>query len=219
MGVLKDITGKRYGKLVVTGYAGKGHYHCICDCGEERDVLRGNLVKGRQTSCGCYVREINSKRMTTHGESKSHLYIVWAAMKRRCYNPNSKDYKNYGGRGIILCPEWKENFTLFRDWAIKNGYKQGLQIDRKDTNGNYEPSNCRWVTQIENENNRRDTKKVIYNNKQYTLRQLADEFKISRSVLYDRIYGNGFTVDEAVNLPVKIGNNQTLRKDKGNGNL
>lgn len=133
--------------------------------------------------------------MTTHGESKSHLYIVWASMKRRCYNPNSKDYKNYGGRGIILCPEWKENFTLFRDWAIKNGYKQGLQIDRKDTNGNYEPSNCRWVTQIENENNRRYTKKVIYNNKQYTLRQLADEFKISRSVLYDRIYGNGFTVD------------------------
>lgn len=82
------------------------------------------------------------------------------------------------------------------------------------TNGNYEPSNCRFVQQIENENNRRDTKRVVYNNKEYTLRQLADEFKIKRRILYDRIYEQRFTVEEAIKLPVKIGNNQTLRKGK-----
>ena len=213
MGKLKDITGQRFGRLVVSGYAGKGHYHCICDCGEERDVLRRNLIVGKQISCGCYAREINAKRMKTHGKSNSPLYKVWNAMRDRCKNPNNKSYKTYGAEGKKVCDEWQK-FKPFYDWAMSHGYKQGLQIDRIDTNGNYEPSNCRFVQQIENENNRRDTKRVVYNNKEYTLRQLADEFKIKRRILYDRIYEQRFTVEEAIKLPVKIGNNQTLRKGK-----
>ena len=218
MGKLKDISGQRFGRLVVTHYAGHGKYHCVCDCGKEVDVLRANLVKGRQRSCGCYADECRVINNTTHGGSKTKLYKVWRAMRNRCENPNNKSYKFYGERGISVCDEWK-TFAPFQDWARENGYHEGLQIDRIDNYRGYSPDNCRWVTQKENKNNKRNTIFVEYEGKTVPITVLAETHNMSRNTLYCRIHDYGFTAEEAVTLPVKIGNNQELRKNGKHSNL
>jgi len=92
-----------------------------------------------------------------HGCTKTRLYSIWKSMKARCYSKNWKPYKYYGERGIKVCPEWLNSFDAFRDWSIKNGYSENLELDRVDVNGNYEPGNCRWVSHHEQTINRRDT--------------------------------------------------------------
>lgn len=153
-GVRKDISGNRYGKLVVVGFSHMdrkhSYYFCKCDCGNEITARSDCLKTGTIKSCGCLVKDNHVK---THGQSRSKLYRVYYGMKQRCYNPNHKAYYRYGGRGISICEEWKNDFKAFYDWAIENGYQDGLTIDRKDYNGNYEPNNCRWVTQAEQSRN------------------------------------------------------------------
>lgn len=214
MGKIKDIVGQRFGRLVVIGYAEKGHYNCICDCGNTRKVLRQNLIKGRQISCGCYAKEINRHRMSTHGMTKTPLYRVWNSMKNRCKNPNVKCYSTYGARGLTVCDEWRNNFLAFYNWAIDNGWKQGLQIDRISNDDGYNPKNCRIVTQIENENNRRNNKIIEYKSKKYTITQLANEFGFNRNLIYKRIFMLGWDVEEAITIKPKKGNNQNTRKVK-----
>ena len=146
--------GKRFGRLVVESepfmlfYAGKERpfVECRCDCGTELNVLCANLNVGNSTSCGCRRFEAFQKSATRHGESYTRLYRTWRSMRQRCSNPNHADYGNYGGRGIAVCSEW-ENYETFRDWAIRNGYDNRLTIERKNTDGNYEPGNCCWITQ------------------------------------------------------------------------
>lgn len=155
--------GQRYGKLVVlhqadppkTSEGQHKHWMCQCDCGNKSIVSSGNL--GRQTfSCGCKRRE--SKNMT-HGcashKTYNKLYHTWNGIKYRCYNPKCKDYKNYGGRGIKMCDEWLHDFPAFQQWAKLNGFAEDLTIDRIDVNGNYEPSNCRWISVAEQNRNKR----------------------------------------------------------------
>lgn len=148
-----------------------------------------------------------------HGLSKTKLYNVWCAMKRRCYNTNVKDYKNYGGRGIKVCDEWL-NYVPFYNWAVSNGYKEGLTIDRIDNDKDYEPNNCRWISKVENTIKKRNNHKVIYQGREIFLSELAKEKSIREKTLYNRIFMQGFSVDEAIKLPVKRGNNQFLRKEK-----
>lgn len=205
------LDGKRFGRVVVLHRLDNGKLLCKCDCGKEFEAHRSNITSGRQVSCGCYARELNAKRMTTHGLSDTKLYRVWRGIVTRCTNPNCKSFPDYGGRGISVCEAWL-TFEGFYEWAIKAGYREGLQIDRKKNDGNYEPGNCSWVSQKENENNRRDTVMLTYNGKEKPLSILADECGINRRVLYDRIFKYGFSVEEAVSLPVKVGNNQSLRK-------
>ena len=155
-----DLTGKRFGRLWVISKYGHTAYRritwlCSCDCGNECVVSGDSLKSGRSRSCGCIRKEGNQ---TTHGMSYTKLYNSYRAMKERCYLTSHIAYKNYGGRGITICEEWKNSFEAFADWSMANGYKNGLTIDRIDTNGNYEPANCRWITIQEQQQNKRNTK-------------------------------------------------------------
>lgn len=163
------LEGERYGKLVVMEeaesiYSKTGkmirRWKCKCDCGNITIVRHGDLRNGSTVSCGCYNYEKESAAKN-HGYSRTKLGNVFEGMKQRCNNPKNKNYEKYGGRGIKICTEWLNDPKKFFDWAIKNGYKEGLSIDRIDVNGNYEPDNCRWAdneTQCLNQRLRKDNK-------------------------------------------------------------
>lgn len=157
--------GDRYGRYTVlrevdTVVAKGGSYirsfECQCDCGNIRIVRLCNLrhSKSEQLSCGCYRKEKSGNREYYHHLSNTHIYSAWYNMKVRCYYTKQVYYKRYGGRGIKVCDEWKNSFKSFYEWAINNGYKDGLSLDRIDNDGNYEPSNCRWVSMKRQNRNR-----------------------------------------------------------------
>lgn len=164
MGRKVDLIGERFGRLVVVeedepyispaGYK-KVKWMCRCACGSMTSVAGGSLSTGKTKSCGCLNKEASRARATKHGLAQHPLYRVWNGIKDRCLNPKTKCYKHYGGRGIFICQEWRDDFKVFYDWSIKNGYKEGLEIDRADTNKGYSPDNCRFVTHSQNMMNTR----------------------------------------------------------------
>lgn len=164
-----DLTGQRFGRLVViertTNKGDHPSWLCRCDCGGEKIVRGSDLKSGHTQSCGCLHKEVVTSILEqrtnkhTHGKSRTRLYRIWSAMKSRCFDKKRECFKHYGGRGIAVCIEWKDNFQSFHDWAMANGYEEHLTIDRIDVNGNYEPSNCRWITLEQQQTNRTNTKK------------------------------------------------------------
>lgn len=152
MSEIKNIVGQRFGRLIVIKDTGvrkneEVAWLCRCDCGSLLYVRGYNLRSGQTRSCGCLLQE----KIRTHGESKRNkLYKIWLDIKQRCSNKKMKGYRYYGGKGITVCPEWQKSYLAFKNWAFANGYQEGLTIDRLDSDGNYEPSNCRWITRSEN---------------------------------------------------------------------
>lgn len=208
-------SGDRFGRLVVLSEESRRDCHGFmrryavvhCDCGNEVEVMVSNLVKkNHTTSCGCAASENAYKRMLTHGHSctcggrhRARTYRAWEAAKQRCFNPNNKDYKDYGNRGISMYPGWKDSFeTFLRDMGE---CPQNRYIDRIDNNGNYTPGNCRWATAMEQAYNRRCSKRVLYHGKKYTLRELSDMTGIKYSTLERRIH-NGWSIEETVEIPL-----------------
>jgi hypothetical protein len=173
MGKAIDMTGRRCGRLTVkkradnvvskSGKSILAAWECLCDCGNTTIVIGASLRNGNTASCGCLQKQVVSKRMKTHGGSRTRLYEIWCGMKKRCNNPSSNIYEHYGGRGVRVCEEWEGSFVAFREWAIDSGYSDSLSIDRIDTNGNYCPDNCRWATDVEQKNNMRTNNRITYN--------------------------------------------------------
>lgn len=211
MGELHDLTGKKFFRWTVIEKAGNlksgnATWLCKCDCGTTRIVIGSNLTRGLSKSCGCYniekatERIINTKN-TKHGLYNTKLYKVFASMKGRCYNKRDKAYKNYGMRGIKICDEWLNDFMCFYNWSIENGYEEGLSIERLDVNGNYEPSNCKWITLHEQQFNKTDTHYLTYNNETKSIAEWSIETGIPYNTLRGRVR-RGWSDEKSITTPV-----------------
>lgn len=160
---IKDLSGKRFGRLVALSYAGKNKWgHALwlyqCDCGNHKIISSNSVLQGNTKSCGCLDKEKHQTHpnRTTHGHCGERIYRIWKAMKNRCNNPNTPDYQKwYGSKGVQVCDDWNNNFWMFYNWSICHGYNDNLSIDRINPFGNYEPSNCRWATAQQQANNKR----------------------------------------------------------------
>ena len=180
----KDYTGMRFGDLSVKErISEKGHktkYLCNCDCGNKIVVTGSSLISGHTKSCGHIRRK--------HGYAqKERLYTIWIGMRQRCNNCHCRDYAVYGLRGIAICKSWN-NYLIFREWALANGYNDKLTIDRINGNGNYEPTNCRWVGFMEQNNNLRSNKFIEYNGKIHTLAEWARILHIPYKLINQRFH-------------------------------
>lgn len=203
---VEDISGKRFDRLVAIRYAGKSKrkqtlWECKCDCGNMVIVHQQNLISGHTKSCGCYNREIAVERNTIHGDTNTRIYHIWHDMMYRCYGEKHKSYYLYGGKGITVCEEWKE-YQNFKNWAIGNGYADDLSIDRKDNEKGYEPSNCRWATDLQQANNTSRNKLYVINGKSDTIANLCRKYNVSYATASSRIR-RGWDIKAALETPVK----------------
>ena len=211
----RDIkVGTRFGRLVTIGPTFRirhPHYAvvCQCDCGAVVGNQVGNLRSGDIVSCGCYRDEIVRIKLATHGYSrvgKSHpLYRLWGDMIQRCVNPNRRSFDRYGGRGISVCDEWLNDPVAFIRWGEASGYKKGLQIDRIDNDGNYEPSNCRFVPNAVNVNNRSVTVVLTAFGETKALSEWAQDSRCqcSAPAIYGRVK-RGMSPELAIATPLKF---------------
>lgn len=158
-----DLTGRNFGRWQVLRFVCKTDFarfwlcRCECESRTERLINQNNLLSGASRSCGCLQKETIRRIRKTHGKSNHPLYQIWQGMRSRCHKPNDRDYRHYGARGIIVCERWHD-FELFLE-DMESGWTKGLTIERKDVNGNYEPSNCCWITQSQQAQN---TRRIIF---------------------------------------------------------
>lgn len=216
----KDLTGQRFGKLVVIKetephYSNEGNkrrrkWLCKCDCGNEKAIIQSSLISGNTKSCGCGCDENRKRIMVQPGSirckypNEKRLKSILMNMRCRCYNPKTKYYNNYGGRGIGICDEWMgaDGYNNFIEWSYMNGYKESLTIDRIDNNKNYSPDNCRWISRTEQMNNTRNNVYFDYYGEMLTAPQIARLRNCDSHILKWRLE-NGWDLEEAINTPKK----------------
>lgn len=206
---VRDLTGQRFGRLVVIGIdernTKKTYWNCLCDCGNIKSVRSDSLQCGAIKSCGCLKREQDKanlvseqvKKSRKFGEPYGHLRIhnIWANMKSRCFNMSDKRYPDYGGRGITICEEWKNDFMAFYHWSMVSGYDDSLTIDRIDNSKGYFPSNCRWASAKEQSRNRRSNINIKIGNVTKTLTEWCEVFDLPYAKVHARYIRN-----EAISL-------------------
>lgn len=186
-----NLLNEKFGKLRVVSYSGLDNrkervWECECDCGNVVCRNGGSLRIGKTTHCGCELGKKIGESNTTHGQTKTRLYRVWSNMKTRCDNPNYYLTDSYGARGITYCDDWIK-FESFMDWSLANGYREELTLDRINTNGNYEPNNCRWTTMSVQQNNRTNNRLITYNGECDTLANWSRKLNIKYNVLQHQL--------------------------------
>ena len=205
-----SLVGKKFGKLTVlkedkrvprynANGTLKGHrifYLCKCDCGNIVSVNRDGLLRGSTKSCGCYAKEKAKIANTKHNLTHHRLYNIFHHVRARCLKPNCKTYPQYGGRGIKICEEWKNDFMNFYSWAMSNGYKDNLTLDRIDVNGNYDPNNCRWADMKTQTNNKTNNFLITIFNRTQTLTEWCEEKGLSYEKISARI-SQGWSIEDA----------------------
>ena len=198
MSNFKDLTGSKFNNLTVLYRdtitpTNRVRWFCRCDCGVVKSIMGKHIVSGKITSCGC--NHLSS--ITKHGRSNTRLYNIFKGMKERCFNPNFKEYEHYGGKGVTICNEWLEDFNNFYYWATHNGYKDTLTIDRINTDGDYCPENCRWVTYKEQNNNTSRNRFITIDNKTHTISEWSTILGINYSTIISRLR-RGWSDEEAL---------------------
>ena len=195
----KDLSGLRFGRLTVIRFlGGRGYrWECRCDCGKKHSVQRGNLISRQVLSCGCQWLE----SIRTHNSSKTSEYSTWLGMRSRCGNKKNDGYFNYGGRGIKVCKRWQVFENFLEDMGLRPTPQHTLE--RKNNNGNYSPSNCRWATRKAQLRNTRRTIKITAFGKTQCLSDWAVELKISKGTLYQR-YEYGWPTKDLLGMPGKF---------------
>jgi len=202
--------GQKYNRLTLLKLVEKDKYYnalwlCKCDCGTEKVVRVASVRNGMIQSCGCLNSELTKARKPgkTHGfANKERLYEIWKNAKRRCYDKNNKRYEFYGGKGVAVCEEWKNDYLKFRDWAMSNGYQELLSIDRIDNDGNYEPGNCRWATVEEQMNNQSRNRMLTYEGKTKTMSQWAKKLDITYGAINHRVQRD-WSMERIANTPAR----------------
>lgn len=197
-----DETGNKYGRLLVTKYAGKiknkTSWECTCDCGNKKIVPGIYLRTGQTRSCGCLHREELIARQKKYDVSK-RLRHIWHKIIGRCENEKNKNYKYYGGKGIKVCAAWHDPYQFFQ-WAMSNGYSEELTIDRIDYKGNYGPDNCRWVTIKKQQNNKSDNRYETINGTTKTVQEWIEYFGVDAGMVRSRL-ARGWEFEKSISLP------------------
>lgn len=195
-----DLIGQRFGRLIVVSRKreeGRTTYRCVCDCGKSTFVRHGNLQSGGVTSCGCYGSEVRRTVNIRHGMSHDRTWNSWMAMRGRCHVATSKDFLNYGARGISVCARWRESFEAFFEDMGERPAR--TSIERKDNNGNYEPGNCVWASPIRQGNNKRNNHFVEFRGVTLTTAQWARSIGISLECLGFRL--KNWSLERALTEP------------------
>lgn len=215
MSKINDIEGKMFNGLKVLGRdgslpSGDKRYNYLCHCGEIKQTSASALRLGNIKSCGCKRNQYISEKNSTHGKSKTKLYSTWKTMKYRCENPNVEKYERYGARGIKVCDEWKD-YEVFYKWAKENGYDEKLTIDRINNDGDYEPSNCRWINYKEQSRNRSDNRWIVFNGYERILQDWSELTGLGHKTISTRLK-RGWSIERA--LTTNTPNHKTTTKEE-----